>query len=55
MVLPIALGYSLLISYISEAGGEYRWAYRVFGGLHGFIIGRWLYTSFVSIEVCYGL
>jgi len=49
MVLPIAVSYSLLIPYIPEAGGEYRWACRVFGELHGFIIGWWLYTSFVSI------
>ena len=49
MVLPIAVSYSLLIPYIPEVGGEYRWVYRVFGELHGFIVGWWLYTSFVSI------
>ena len=49
MILPIALAYSMLIPYIPETGGEYKWTYRTFGGLHGFIAGWWLYISYVSI------
>jgi len=49
MILPIAMSYSMLIPYIPEAGGEYKWAYKTLGGLHGFIAGWWLYVSYISI------
>jgi amino acid transporter len=51
MILPIALSYALLIPYIPEAGGEYKWAYKSLGGIHGFITGWWLYVSYVSIAL----
>ena len=49
MILPIATCYSMLIPYIPEAGGEYKWTYRMIGSVHGFIAGWWLYVSYVSI------
>jgi len=49
MILPIAICYSMLIPHIPEAGGEYRWTYKTFGGTQGFIAGWWLYVSYVSI------
>lgn len=49
MILPIAICYSMLIPYIPEAGGEYKWTYKTFGSIHGFIAGWWLYVSYVSI------
>jgi amino acid transporter len=51
MILPIASSYVLLIPYIPEAGGEYKWAYKSLGGIHGFITGWWLYVSYVSIAL----
>jgi amino acid transporter len=51
MILPIAMSYAFLIPYIPEAGGEYKWAYKSLGGIHGFITGWWLYVSYVSIAL----
>jgi len=49
MILPIAMAYSLLMPYIPEAGGEYKWTYKIFGKIHGFLAGWWLYTAYISI------
>ena len=49
MILPVAMAYSLLMPYIPEAGGEYKWTYKIFGKTHGFLAGWWLYTAYVSI------
>jgi len=49
MILPIVMAYSLFMPYIPEAGGEYKWTYKIFGETHGFLAGRWLYTAYISI------
>jgi len=51
MILPIALAYSQLISYIPKAGGEHIWALKAFGHFHGFICGWWLFIGYLSIVI----